>query len=208
MLEPPGLDADTTDAGKGGVAHALVLDVRQRLGRRHGDRVARVHAHRVEVLDRADDDAVVEAIPHDLELEFLPAADGMLDEDLRHRARGEPGAGQARELLAVVGDPGALAAEDERRPDDDGVADLFGDGEGELEPDFEVGSLDAVEPTRFGAVTKPDAGTPSPISIMAALKRSRFSAVRMASALAPMSSTPKRSSTPRSDSSMARLRAV
>ena len=37
---------------------------------------------------------------------------------------------------------------------------------------------------------KPDAGTSRPISSMAALNRSRSSAVAMASALAPMSSTP------------------
>jgi hypothetical protein len=42
-----------------GVAHALIFLVGQRLRRRHGDRIAGVDAHRVEVLDRADDDAVV-----------------------------------------------------------------------------------------------------------------------------------------------------
>jgi hypothetical protein len=40
---------------------------------RDGDRVAGVHAHRVEVLDGADDDAVVLVVAHDLHLEFLPA---------------------------------------------------------------------------------------------------------------------------------------
>ena len=53
------LDPDPTDARERVVAHLLVLDVRQ--GLRGGDRygVPRVHAHRVEVLDGADDDAVV-----------------------------------------------------------------------------------------------------------------------------------------------------
>ena len=54
----------------------------------------------------------------------------------------------------------------------------------------------------------PEAGTPSPISIIACLNRSRSSAVAMASALAPISSIPRRSSAPDSDSSIARLRAV
>ena len=71
-----GLDADAPDAGEGGVAHLLVLDVGQRLGRRHGDGVAGVHAHRVEVLDRADDDAVVGPVAHHLQLELLPPGDG------------------------------------------------------------------------------------------------------------------------------------
>ena len=39
---------------------------------------------------------------------------------------------------------------------------------------------------------KPDSGTERPISVIACLKRSRFSAVRIASILAPMSSTPYR----------------
>ncbi len=55
---------------------------------------------------------------------------------------------------------------------------------------------------------KPEAGTDSPISSMAALNRSRSSAVAMASGFAPMTSTPLASSTPRSDRAMVRLRAV
>ncbi len=55
---------------------------------------------------------------------------------------------------------------------------------------------------------KPDAGVDRPISSMASLKRSRSSAVAMASGLAPITSTPLASSTPRSDSAMVRLSAV
>ena len=54
----------------------------------------------------------------------------------------------------------------------------------------------------------PESGTLRPISIMASLNRPRSSAVAMASASAPMRSTPYSSSTPASTSSMARLRAV
>ncbi len=55
---------------------------------------------------------------------------------------------------------------------------------------------------------KPDRGTSSPISSIAALKRSRSSAVRIASGRAPITSTPNRSSTPRSTSSMVKFSAV
>ena len=55
---------------------------------------------------------------------------------------------------------------------------------------------------------KPEAGTSSPISCMAALNLSRSSAVAMASALAPITSTPYWSRTPRSARVMVRLRAV
>ena len=102
-----GLDADAADAGEGRVAHALVLDVGQGLGRRDRDRVAGVHAHRVEVLDRADDHAVVGAVAHHLELVLLPARDRALDEDLRDRAGVEAVGREPLERLGVVGDAGA-----------------------------------------------------------------------------------------------------
>ena len=67
------LDADLADDGQRGVAQELVLLVGQRHRGRDGDRVARVHAHRIEVLDRADDDDVVLLVADDLELVLLPA---------------------------------------------------------------------------------------------------------------------------------------
>ncbi len=72
-VRSPALDADLAQHGDRGVAHALVFLVGERLGRSHRDRVAGVNAHRIEVLDRADDDAVVLAVPHHLHLVFLPA---------------------------------------------------------------------------------------------------------------------------------------
>ena len=83
-----------------------------------------MHAHRVDVLDRADDDEVVGDVAHHLELELLPADDRFLDEDLVHRAEVEPAAGELAELLDVVGDAAADAAHRERRPDDRREADL------------------------------------------------------------------------------------
>ena len=68
-----GVDADLAQHRDRGVAHDLVFLVGERLRRRHRDRVAGVHAHRVEVLDRADDDAVVLAVAHHLHLELFPA---------------------------------------------------------------------------------------------------------------------------------------
>ncbi len=47
--------------------------VGERLLRRDRDAVARVHAHRVDVLDRAHDQRVVVAVAHHLELELAPA---------------------------------------------------------------------------------------------------------------------------------------
>ncbi len=55
---------------------------------------------------------------------------------------------------------------------------------------------------------KPDSGTLSPMSAIAALKSSRFSAVSIASGRAPITSMPSRWVTPRPTSSMVRLSAV
>ncbi len=120
-----GLDADLAHHGDRGVAQHLVFLVGERLRRRDRDRVARVDAHRVEVLDRADDDDVVVEVAHHLELVFLPADDGFLDQDLVDRAHREALAGGELELRRVLGDPSARAAERERRPDDERIgADL------------------------------------------------------------------------------------
>src|SRR5690606_38065215 len=129
-VRAPGPDAAAADAGEGRVPHGLVLDVGQRLGRSHGDRVAGVDAHGVEVLDRADDHAVVGAVPHDLELELLPPGDRPLDEDLADRAGGQAGGGDALELGPGGGDAGPLAAEDVRRAHDHRQADALDDGDG------------------------------------------------------------------------------
>ena len=50
-----------------GLAPELENRIRQGLGRCDGDRVAGVNTHRVDVLDRADDDAVVATVAHHLE---------------------------------------------------------------------------------------------------------------------------------------------
>ena len=102
-----GVDADLAQHRDRGVAHDLVFLVGQRLRRRDGDRVAGVHAHRVEVLDRADDDAVVLAVAHHLHLEFLPADHRLLDQQLVRRRGVEPALADRDELLAVVGDAAA-----------------------------------------------------------------------------------------------------
>ncbi len=99
-----GLDADFADDGDRRVAHLLVLAVGQGLGRGDGDRVAGVHAHGVEVLDRADDDDVVVAVAHHLEFEFLPAEQAAFEHDLVVHRQVETGTAEILEFLAVVGD--------------------------------------------------------------------------------------------------------
>ena len=76
-------------------------------------------AHRVEILDRADDDALVLVVAHHFHLVFLPAQQALLDEDLVDGRGVEAGLGHALEFLAVIGDAAAGAAEGVGRADDD-----------------------------------------------------------------------------------------
>ena len=145
------LDADLADAGEREVAHDLVFAIRERLDRGDGDGVAGVDAHGVEVLDGADDDAVVGFVPDDLHFELFPAEQGLFDEDFGDGGEVEAAGGDGFEFFLVVSDAAAGAAEGVGRADDEGHgADLFGDGAGffdgvgdaglgEVEPDFEHG---------------------------------------------------------------------
>ena len=87
--------------------------------------VAGVHAHRVEVLDRADDDDVVVAVAHQLELVFLPAVDRLLDEHVGDGEAARPRRPSARRPPGLR-HPRPEAAHGERRADDDRQPE-FGD---------------------------------------------------------------------------------
>ncbi|CAB4921872.1 unannotated protein [freshwater metagenome] len=112
-----GLDPHAADARERGVAHLLVFDVGQSLHRSDRDGIARMHAHRVKVLDRADDHAVVGAVTHDLELVFFPARDGLLDQDLGDGARIETTLREIEQFLGGGRDACSETAEDVRRAD-------------------------------------------------------------------------------------------
>ena len=120
-----GVDADAPDAREGGITHALVVDVGQRLRRCNGDRVAGVHTHRVEVLDRADHDHVVRVVAHHLELVLLPPDHRVLEQDLADRTGREAVRGDRAQLVLVVRDAGAAPTEDEARAADEREAQLL-----------------------------------------------------------------------------------
>lgn len=113
-----------------GVAHDLVFLVGQRLRRRHGDRVASVHAHGVQVLDGADDDAVVRLVADDFHLVLLPAEQRFLDQQLIGRRRFQAALADGLELFGVVGNAAARAAQREAGADDGRKAHLLLHGPG------------------------------------------------------------------------------
>jgi len=126
-----GLDADGADDGEALVAHDLVFLVREGLDGRNGDAVAGVDAHRIEILDAADDDTVVGAVAHDFHLVFLPAEERFLNEDFGDGGQIHAAPGNLLELVAVVGDAAAGAAEREGGADDERkTANLFRHGAG------------------------------------------------------------------------------
>ena len=82
-----------------------------------------MNAHRIEVLDRADDDAIVIAVADDLHLELFPADDRLFEQNFRRRRHLEAVRDDAFELLEVVRNAAARAAQREGRTDDGREAD-------------------------------------------------------------------------------------
>ncbi len=113
-VRPSRVHADRAYAGKGHLPHFLILAVGQGLRRGDGDRVSGMHAHRVDVFDRADDDAVVAPVAHHLELELVPAFQEFLDQHLVSRRERLRGAEGIEQFLFVADDARAQTAEGKR----------------------------------------------------------------------------------------------
>ena len=74
------LHADRPDHTQCLVPKLLVEPIGERLGRRDGDAVSGMDAHRIDILDRADHHDVVVVIAHHLQLELAPAQHRLLHE--------------------------------------------------------------------------------------------------------------------------------
>ena len=121
------LHPDLAQASNARIAHDLVFLVGQCQRRGDGDRVASVHPHRIDVLDRADDDRVVLAVAHHLHLEFFPPEQRFLDQHFGGGRGIEAFAHDLVELGLVIGDPAAGAAEREAGADDRGQSGALED---------------------------------------------------------------------------------
>src|SRR3546814_6213730 len=86
------------------VPHDLIFLVGERQRRRNGDAVTRVDAHRIDVLDRADDDGIVVPVADDLHLIFLPAEERLLDQHLGGGRGIKPPGHDADEILLAIGE--------------------------------------------------------------------------------------------------------
>ena len=108
------------------VAQTLHLAVSQGQCRCNRDRVARVHADRIDVLDRTHDNDVIRFVAHKFEFVFLPTEDRLLQEYLgRNRSR-QSLAGDALEVLWRVGEAGAKTTHREGGTHNERITQLGG----------------------------------------------------------------------------------
>ena len=125
-----GLHANLLENGKRCHAHALIFKVGKRLCRRHGNGVAGVHAHGVEVLDGAHDDAVAGVVAHDLHLILFPALDGFFHQHLVSRRKLNALAHDGDELFLGMRDAAAGAAKRKAGAQDARVPHALDNGKG------------------------------------------------------------------------------
>ena len=117
------------DDVQGGPAEHLILLVGQGQRRSHHDGVAGMHAYGVNVLHGADGNHVALAVPHDLELDFLPAGDALFHQNLGDGAQAQAVLGNLPQLLLILADAAAGAAQGVGGTHDHRIADLFGEGQ-------------------------------------------------------------------------------
>ena len=89
-----------------------------------------MHAHGVEILDGAHDDAVTGVVAHDLHLILFPALDGLLDQHLVGGRELQALAHDGDELLVGMRDAAAGATEGKARAQYAGIAHALGDSLG------------------------------------------------------------------------------
>ena len=119
-------DADVAHDANGKLAEFVVFIVGERLRGGYHDALARVNAERVEVFHVAHRDTVVEAVAHHFVFYFFPAFQALLHEHLR--GEGECLFSQFVQLLFIVAEARAEAAEGVGGTQNDGVAQCLGCG--------------------------------------------------------------------------------
>ena len=83
-----------------------------------------MHAHRIDIFDRANDDAVVILVTHHLHFELFPAQHRFFQQDLRRRRHFEAVGDNLLEFLPVIGDAAAGTTQRERRPDNGRITNI------------------------------------------------------------------------------------
>ena len=109
----------------GGTQH-LVLIITQGLARCHNNRVAGVHANRVNVFHVADGDDIALAVTHDFVFDFLPACNTFLNQNLIYTGIQDTGSCNLTQLIPGISNTAAGTAQSICRTDDNRQTDFFG----------------------------------------------------------------------------------
>ena len=112
-IGPAGIHADFTQTRDGGIAHALIFLIGQRQRGGDGDGITRMHAHRIQVFNGTDDDAIIRTVADHFHFKLFPAQHAFF-----HQHFAGHGGSQARgddlfEFFAVIGNAAAGTAEGE-----------------------------------------------------------------------------------------------
>ena len=118
--EVSSIDTNLAQNGNAGVAHDLVFFIGQGQGRGHGDAVAGMHAHRVHILNRADDDCVIGGVAHHFHFILFPTQKALINQDLTDGGRIQAGFAKMHIILSVIRHATACAAQCEGRANDRG----------------------------------------------------------------------------------------
>ena len=107
----------------GGVVQHLLVFLAQGHDGSDNAGVTGMHADGINVLHAADGDGMVVGVTHDLELDFLVALDGLLDQNLMHGRQIEGIDADLHQLLIVVSKAATGAAQGKGRAQNNGIAD-------------------------------------------------------------------------------------
>ena len=114
------VNANFAQHSQAGVTQNLVFLVGQRLRWRHRNGVAGVHAHGVQVFNRADDDAVVRLVAHHFHLVLFPTQKRLFNQQLIGGRGFQAALANSLKLFRVVSNTAASAAQGEAGADDGG----------------------------------------------------------------------------------------
>ena len=84
-----------------------------------------MHAHRVYILNRADDDCVIRGVAHHFHFIFFPAQEALINQDLIDRGSVQAGFAKMLVILSVIGHAAACTAQGEGRANNRGQANII-----------------------------------------------------------------------------------
>ena len=113
-----GIHADFTQAGDGGIAHALIFLIGQRQRGSDGDGITGMHAHRVQIFDGTDDDAIIRAVADHFHFKLFPAQHAFFHQHFTGHGSRQARGDDLFEFLTIIGDAATRAAEREGRAND------------------------------------------------------------------------------------------